>query len=423
MKERVGVVFAKRVNIICTLLLLISFLFVSFSQRVYAEEQNDTVTLNPIAFRELKNHLAFIQSSGGLLDFQLDDYTTTIEDDTIIIDKGILLTIHEMYVNIYGEDGWNRSPELGRLITVQLSGDPSVVVPARRTQYSPTVVDTQSENSGGLSIANSLLKDPSKDKNMAAVSINVYNLLEDNEISKPYSADLYTVYKKGSDTYNLYVKEYINANTYYFKFNDSAMELLTTKEKKIVVRNLLNVAEEVQKKYIEGTISGVPDENTKVEKSVVNTYMTMWFEKLQAQKEVGTIFLAVMMDSTKPDFVTSSYVANAAIRYINMAVAYAVLLIIALMSAIMILDIAYITIPVFQASDNIAVKIVSHEAKKTVKEQQDLGESGHKVIAKYFSRRVWYILILFILILYTIRGMVFDLITNWLDVISGFLNL
>ena len=160
---------------------------------------------------------------------------------------------------------------------------------------------------------------------------------------------------------------------------------------------------------------------------------TNWYQILQQQNGVGTKFMNVILQNTKPDFVAANKIYQPFSGIIGTILGLIAVLIMGFLGIVMVADIAYITLPPVRlfVSDGEkgegtpASKIFSHDALYAVKqaEQNDKGNGTPKqALGIYFKRRVIMLILLGICLMYLVQGQIYSLVGYILDLVSGFMG-
>jgi hypothetical protein len=163
---------------------------------------------------------------------------------------------------------------------------------------------------------------------------------------------------------------------------------------------------------------------------VTNSTVQNWWQQLQTVDGVGTKFLNVILEGTKPDFVTAKKIYSPFDNVVAVILALIAILIMALLGVVMGADIAYIVLPPFRLfvtekdeseGGKIPVsKLISHAALSAVKEGE--GEESKQVLGIYLKRRIIMICLLAICLMYLVQGQIYTFVGWVLDLMNGFLN-
>lgn len=163
--------------------------------------------------------------------------------------------------------------------------------------------------------------------------------------------------------------------------------------------------------------------------------ITNWYNILQKQDGVGSKFLSVILENTKPDFVTANKIYKPFSGIVGVVLGLASVLIIALLGVVMAADIAYISLPPFrlivgegggrEGGRKVASAIITFDAIYAVKESEEHNAGGGSpkfALGIYFKRRVFTLIILGICLMYLISGQIYTLVGWILNLVSGFLG-
>lgn len=167
---------------------------------------------------------------------------------------------------------------------------------------------------------------------------------------------------------------------------------------------------------------------------------TTWLQELQGCDGVGTQLMNVILQNTKPDYVTANKIYEPFSGVVGTCLALGAILIMAALGLTMVLDLSYIGIPAFRlmVSGDTSTgagrggdkpKIISHEAISAVQVAEGgsgtSGQSGSSeklAIGIYFKKRVIMLIVLGICLLYLVQGQIFALVSMILDLVSGFIG-
>ena len=157
--------------------------------------------------------------------------------------------------------------------------------------------------------------------------------------------------------------------------------------------------------------------------------LTNWYAILQNQEGVGSKMLNMILENTKPDFVTANKIYKPFSGLVGTALGLGAVLIMACLAIVMVCDIAYITLPPIRLfagegdREGIKSKLFSHDATYAVQvaENNDGGDGSPKqALGIYFKRRVFMLILLGVCLLYLIQGEIFSIVGYVLDLVSGF---
>lgn len=159
-----------------------------------------------------------------------------------------------------------------------------------------------------------------------------------------------------------------------------------------------------------------------------------WWKELQTQKGVGSKFLNVILENTKPDFVTANAIYQPFSGVVGTVLGLIAVVLMAFLGIVMVSDIAYIALPpvrmlVSEGGEQgkpEKSKIFSHDAIYAVEcaeNGSDAGSGGGKqALGIYLKRRIIMLIILGICLLYLVQGQIYTLVGMVLDLVSGFLG-
>lgn len=163
-----------------------------------------------------------------------------------------------------------------------------------------------------------------------------------------------------------------------------------------------------------------------------------WWKTLQSKNGLGSKFLNVILENTKPDFVTANAIYKPFSGIVGTVLGLIAVIGMALLGLVMVSDIFYIVIPpvrmmvseetvsgVNGAGGRKSSKLFSDDAMYAVKvaeEQDDAGGSKKQALGIYLKRRVPMLILLGICLLYLVSGQIYTFVGWILDLVSGFLG-
>jgi hypothetical protein len=175
--------------------------------------------------------------------------------------------------------------------------------------------------------------------------------------------------------------------------------------------------------------------------NVNKTNQQNWIEKVQNTPGMGSEYMAMFANQAKPDFAGAFSIVAPFNGIIGTAIGAIALLIFALFGLTMVLDLAYIAIPMFRilidgaedtandgAKKNFVHKVISAEAKSSVLIAEGGGDGGSGKEGKgaammhYLKKRAVAMIILGVCMLYLISGQLYTLVGWIIDLAQGLLN-
>lgn len=205
--------------------------------------------------------------------------------------------------------------------------------------------------------------------------------------------------------------------------NQSEFEKLTSKAQSQLVSDIAAASNEaVANDNIAG---GSPTQ------SVSQSTAENWWKELQQTKGVGSKFLNVMLENTKPDFVTANQIYKPFSGIIGTLLGVIAVVGMGVLAVVMVSDIMYIALPpmrmlVQEGKDKNGGKgsfLISSDAIYAVEQaEQNTDGSKKHAIGIYFKRRVVMLILLGICMLYLVSGSIFTLVGSILDLVSGFIG-
>ena len=160
-----------------------------------------------------------------------------------------------------------------------------------------------------------------------------------------------------------------------------------------------------------------------------------WWKELQTKDGVGSKFLNVVLENTKPDFVSANRIYKPFSGLVGTVMGLIAVLGMGLLGIVLVADIFYIVIPPVRmlvaegdgGKDGKLplTKVFSNDAIYAVKvaeENSDAGGSKKQALGVYLGRRVPMLILLGICLLYLVQGQIYTLVGWILDLVSGFLG-
>lgn len=172
------------------------------------------------------------------------------------------------------------------------------------------------------------------------------------------------------------------------------------------------------------------DSNEVSQKTVEN-----WWKELQAVPGAGTKFMSLILQNTKPDYVTANKIYKPFSGVIGTIMGIIAVVGMGLLGIVLVADIFYIVIPPVQmlVADEGADKkrakshIFSNDAIYAVETAEQSGDTqtggGKKqALGIYLKRRIPMLILLGICLMYLASGSIYVLVGKILDLVSGFLG-
>lgn len=160
-----------------------------------------------------------------------------------------------------------------------------------------------------------------------------------------------------------------------------------------------------------------------------------WWRELQSVDGMGSKFLSVVLENTKPDFVSANRIYKPFSGIVGTVLGLIAILIMGFLGIVIVADISYITIPPIRmavADGNDAKggklpisKVFSHDAIYAVQVSETESEGGgspKQALGVYLGRRIPMLILLGICLLYLVSGNIYTLVGYILDLVSGFLG-
>lgn len=203
--------------------------------------------------------------------------------------------------------------------------------------------------------------------------------------------------------------------------NESMFSQLSSSEQQRFISDVVDASNTVAE---QGT-SGIDDSTVQ-----------LWWKELQQKNGVGSKFMTVLLQDTKPDFVAAQAIWKPFSGPIGVILGLGAIAIMSLIGVVMVADIAYIALPpvrIFASeSENgkgkktIRSFLFTHEATNAVTIAENTGGNGNgetkQALGIYFKRRVVMLIMLGICLMYLVNGQIYTLVGWILDLVSGFLH-
>ena len=184
-------------------------------------------------------------------------------------------------------------------------------------------------------------------------------------------------------------------------------------------------------------VKDIADKSYDAEESLANVSddtIQGWWKELQTKEGAGSKFLNVILQNTKPDFVTANKIYEPFSGPISTVIGVIAVLGMALLGVVLVADIFYIVIPPVRmlvsddgdtGSKKSASKIFSDDAIYSVKvaeESNDAGGNKKQALGVYLKRRIPMLILLGICLMYLVAGKIYTLVGYILDLVSGFVG-
>lgn len=173
-------------------------------------------------------------------------------------------------------------------------------------------------------------------------------------------------------------------------------------------------------------------------KNVSEETVQNWWKELQTKDGAGSKFLNVILENTKPDFVTANKLYQPFSGILGTIMGIIAVIGMAMLGVVLVSDIFYIVIPPVRmlvadeggggegrGSRKGASKIFSDDALYAVRvaeDSNDTGGSKKQALGVYLKRRIPMLILLGICLLYLVSGQIYTLVGWVLDLVSGFLG-
>lgn len=203
-----------------------------------------------------------------------------------------------------------------------------------------------------------------------------------------------------------------------YDIDESAFNKLTSEAQSDFIRDLDEAA-----KAAEGT-NGVSTDTRQ-----------NWYKDLQSKKGVGSKFMNLILEDTKPDFVTANQIYQPFAGVVGTIMGVIAVVGMGLLGIVLVADIFYIALPPVRmlvsdegdskGAKKAVSKIFSNDAIYAVKvaEEGDSSDGNKKqALGIYLKRRIFMLILLGICLLYLVQGQIYVFVGWILDLVSGFLG-
>lgn len=159
-----------------------------------------------------------------------------------------------------------------------------------------------------------------------------------------------------------------------------------------------------------------------------------WWRELQSKDGVGSKFLNVVLENTKPDFVSANKIYKPFSGIVGTVMGLIAVFGMGLLGIVMVADIFYIVIPPVRMfvsdsenGDNGKLpvsKIFTNDAIYAVRVAEDSKDSSgskKQALGVYLKRRIPMLILLGICLLYLVSGRIYTLVSWILDLVAGFI--
>lgn len=192
-----------------------------------------------------------------------------------------------------------------------------------------------------------------------------------------------------------------------------------------------------QQKFLQDVVDASNETAEKGTNGVDTSTVQLWWKELQQKNGVGSKFMTVLLQDTKPDFVAANAIWKPFSGPIGVLLGLGAVIIMSLIGLVIVADISYIALPpvrIFASEEggnggkkSIRSFLFSYEAINAVRIAESGGGNGGNGEAKqalgiYFKRRVVMLIILGICLMYLVNGQIYTLVGWILDLVSGFLH-
>jgi len=203
-----------------------------------------------------------------------------------------------------------------------------------------------------------------------------------------------------------------------------------TKAKDVKESEFQKLTSSAQREFVDDIIKA--SEDSIGLKGIEQDTVDDWWGNLQKKEGMGSRFLNVILEDTKPDFVSAKKIWKPFSGPVSTILGILALAVMAFVGIVMMCDIAYITLPpvrLFVSDDEQGEKIAksklfTHDAIYAVQKSESDSDSGSpkQALGIYFKRRVFALILLGICLLYLISGQLWVGVGYILDLVSGFLG-
>lgn len=162
-------------------------------------------------------------------------------------------------------------------------------------------------------------------------------------------------------------------------------------------------------------------------KGVSESTVQNWWKELQQNPGVGSKFLNVILEQTKPDFVTANKIYKPFSGPVSTVLGVLAIVTMALLGLVMAADIMYIVIPPFRmvvggAEGKKKSMFISQAAINAVQAEESAQDGGgtKQAVGIYFKNRVIALILVGIALFYLVQGEIYKFVGWILDLVAGF---
>lgn len=177
------------------------------------------------------------------------------------------------------------------------------------------------------------------------------------------------------------------------------------------------------------------NDDDKAHPDVSDKTVENWWKELQSVPGAGTKFMSLILQNTKPDYVTANKIYKPFSGIIGTIMGIIAVLGMGLLGIVMVADIFYIVIPPVRMlvtdegtgeKRKATSRIFSNDAIYAVQVAEDSGDAQNggkkQALGVYLKRRVPMLILLGICLMYLASGSIYVLVGKILDLVSGFLG-
>ena len=169
--------------------------------------------------------------------------------------------------------------------------------------------------------------------------------------------------------------------------------------------------------------------------SVTKETVTNWYKELQANPGVGAKLLSTMMSEINPDFVGANRFLSGFFPFLNIVLGIIGILTMSFLAFTILLDVAYITIPMFQTAigdsagsgggEGVSGKVksffsVSKDAVNAVNSASEGGTAA--ALWAYLKTRSVGLFVLGAILVLLVAGYLFNMVGVFMDIVANFVS-
>lgn len=234
--------------------------------------------------------------------------------------------------------------------------------------------------------------------------------------------------KLGANEYEMEGGGFANGGTLVDKqgnINAAEYDKLSSKGRDKLTSDIMKYADEKVQKDANEDKTGAG--------AVTEATYSNWLKDLQQNPGFGSKILNETLKQTGPDFVTGNRIFAPFAGPISTIMGLGAILIMALIGVVIVMDVAYITIPPMRllvgdsdsGAGKAASKIITHAAISAVQDAEGGGGGDGKskgALGQYMKKQIIMLFVLGLVLVYLIQGQIYFAIGAFLDLLNGFIG-